>query len=108
VYLFIIIYYYLLLFIIIYYYLLLFFIYYYLLLLFIYYYLLLFFFHYYLLLLLKGVEELTRRLHESGMKMAVATSSRSDALPAKRQNHEGLFRRLEFVICGDDPEVRVI
>jgi hypothetical protein len=38
--------------------------------------------------------------------MAVATSSRSDALPPKVENHKEMFDRLEFVVCGDDPEVR--
>ena len=56
-------------------------------------------------LLFEGVEELTKWLQENGIKMAVATSSRSDALPPKVENHKEMFDRLEFVVCGDDPEV---
>lgn len=36
---------------------------------------------------------------------AIATSSTKKAVSIKRQNHEGLFGRMECVVTGDDPEV---
>lgn len=35
----------------------------------------------------------------------IATSSSKEAVGIKRQNHEGLFRRMGCIVTGDDPEV---
>lgn len=39
------------------------------------------------------------------VSQGIATSSSKEAVGIKRQNHEGLFRRMGCIVTGDDPEV---
>ena len=52
-----------------------------------------------------GADELTRKLSEMKVTMAIATSSRKDAVAVKRKNHEEMFNRMSLIVCGDDDEV---
>jgi pseudouridine 5'-phosphatase len=52
-----------------------------------------------------GAEELTSRLEAMGIPMAIATSSRSEAVSIKRRKHEEMFNRMSLIVCGDDPDV---
>ncbi|CAM9497416.1 unnamed protein product [Ectocarpus sp. 13 AM-2016] len=52
-----------------------------------------------------GAETVTKHLKDIGVPQGIATSSSKAAVSIKRQNHEGLFERMECVVTGDDPEV---
>jgi len=53
-----------------------------------------------------GAETLTAALAARGVPMAIATSSRREAVDVKRRKHDALFARMTAVVCGDDPEVQ--
>lgn len=52
-----------------------------------------------------GAELLTAELTKRGIRMAIATSSSSAQVEKKKSKHQGLFERMELVVCGDDSEV---
>lgn len=53
-----------------------------------------------------GAEDLTRTFAEKQLPMAIATSSRWEAVRVKRSKHEEMFKRMAFVVSGDDAEVK--
>lgn len=53
-----------------------------------------------------GAELLTATLAAMGVPMAIATSSRREAVGVKRRKHEGMFARMTMTVCGDDAEVK--
>ncbi|TYZ58362.1 hypothetical protein PybrP1_000834 [[Pythium] brassicae (nom. inval.)] len=54
---------------------------------------------------LPGALELLRELHARGVPLALATSSSTHAVAAKRAAHPELFAYFAVVVCGDDPLV---
>lgn len=52
-----------------------------------------------------GAEAFTRRLHASGLKLAVATSSERRLFELKTRLHRDWFSIFSVVVCGDDPRL---
>lgn len=52
-----------------------------------------------------GAEHLVEALHDRGVPIAVATSSRRALFALKTERH-GWFERFDAVVCGDDPRVQ--
>jgi pseudouridine 5'-phosphatase len=52
-----------------------------------------------------GARELVDRMARLQLPMAIATSSRTAAVAAKRRRHEDMFRHFSIIVCGDDPAV---
>ena len=53
-----------------------------------------------------GADSLTLKLANLQVPMAIATSSRGEAVQVKREKHEAMFQRMSLLVCGDDPEVK--
>ncbi|CAM9292287.1 unnamed protein product [Choristocarpus tenellus] len=53
----------------------------------------------------KGAAAITEHLEYLQVPQGIATSSSREAVTMKRTNHEDLFRRMQCVVTGDDPEV---
>jgi pseudouridine 5'-phosphatase len=60
----------------------------------------------------KGASELVEAIAAEGkgkgndkVKMAIATSSYSQAVEKKRQRHEDIFEKFDVIVAGDDPAV---
>lgn len=52
-----------------------------------------------------GAGNLTSKLRRMGVKMAIATSSRTAAVEVKSIKHQSIFSSMSHIVCGDDPEV---
>lgn len=53
----------------------------------------------------KGASALVESLAETGIPMAIATSSRLASVRKKRTRHERIFKHMHTVVTGDDPAV---
>ena len=54
---------------------------------------------------LPGGYEIVNEFHSKNVPMAIATSSNSVSVAKKIKNHELLFNKMKFIVCGDDKEV---
>ena len=52
-----------------------------------------------------GALELVTALHRMGVKLAIATSSNSEAVAKKRIRHADIFDKMQLIVCGDDKDV---
>ena len=55
---------------------------------------------------LPGVEKLTSHFQQTKVKQVICTSSSSRDVAVKRAHNMEMFSRMEFVVCGDAPEVK--
>jgi beta-phosphoglucomutase-like phosphatase (HAD superfamily) len=53
-----------------------------------------------------GAYELVDAVSELGLPLAIATSSRYNAVKRKRMCHEKMFRHMKDIVAGDDPAVK--
>ncbi|KAG5874892.1 hypothetical protein JTB14_024318 [Gonioctena quinquepunctata] len=57
--------------------------------------------------LMPGATALVEHLHNTGIPMAVATSSREDLMEMKMQFHQDIYKKFSHIVCGSsDPEVK--
>ncbi|KAJ1924273.1 hypothetical protein IWQ60_005312 [Tieghemiomyces parasiticus] len=56
---------------------------------------------------LPGVERLIRHLKNSGVPIAVGTSSTETFFKLKTQENQDLFTQFDTITCGDDPNVKL-
>ncbi|KAI8905594.1 HAD-like domain-containing protein [Gorgonomyces haynaldii] len=55
---------------------------------------------------LPGVEKLVRNLKAHNIKIAVCTSSHTEAYKIKTTKHREFFELFDVVLCGDDPRLK--
>lgn len=53
-----------------------------------------------------GAHELVEEAAKLEIPLAIATSSRMNAVQQKRLKHETMFGRMSTIVCGDDPAVK--
>jgi beta-phosphoglucomutase-like phosphatase (HAD superfamily) len=53
----------------------------------------------------RGAHELVEAAAKLGVPLAIATSSRMNAVQKKRLRHEQMFQHMSAIVCGDDPAV---
>eukprot|EP01137_Pigoraptor_chileana_P010132 Opistho-2@59284 len=56
--------------------------------------------------ILPGVERLVNHLKKHGIPICVATGSHRRHFDLKTQHHQHLFRLFDFIVTGDDPEIK--
>jgi beta-phosphoglucomutase-like phosphatase (HAD superfamily) len=54
----------------------------------------------------RGARELVEAAAELGLPLAIATSSRYNAVAKKRMRHEYMFRQMKAIVAGDDPAIK--
>ena len=52
--------------------------------------------------LLPGADEITTKLHEMNIPMAIATSSRRPVFEQKTENHQDLVKKMHHIVCGSE------
>lgn len=52
-----------------------------------------------------GAPQLVARLSQLGIPMAIATSSRREAVQKKGKNHQDMFSKMQAIVAGDDQGV---
>jgi len=53
-----------------------------------------------------GATRLVQTLARHNVPLAIATSSRAVAVEKKRIRHDGIFKHIPIIVCGDDPAVK--